>query len=195
MTTTVIPDTEPQVAAGKVLWHFTMSLDGFVAGPNHTMDWMEGITNARPIAEEYMSTTGAILGGRDGFEAFPNADSTYDGDWQAPVFILTHHPEDAPPTPNTTFLNCGVAEAIRIGLEAASGKNLEILSASIGRQALELGLIDDIDLHIAPVLLGNGIRLFDNPGGTPIKLQLLNGNNPTTEINVRYRPVPAGQDR
>ncbi len=49
---TALPDTEPQIAAGKVLWHFTMSLDGFIAGPNHTMDWMEGITNARPISEE-----------------------------------------------------------------------------------------------------------------------------------------------
>ncbi|GAA1897602.1 dihydrofolate reductase family protein [Streptomyces durmitorensis] len=187
--TYALPDTAPQTAAGKVLWHFTMSLDGFIAGPNHSMDWMNGIVNPRAdITQEYMKTTGAILGGRDGFDAFPDADSTYDGTWQAPVFILTHHPEDAPPTPNTTFLNCGVAEAIRIGLESADGKNLEILSASIGRQALELGLIDDIDLHIAPVLLGDGIRLFDNPGGAPVTLQLLNGDIPTAEINVRYRP-------
>ncbi len=193
MTTTALPDTAPQTAAGKVLWHFTMSLDGFVAGPNHAMDWMGGIVNLRPdITQEYTSTTGAVLGGRDGFEAFPDADSTYDGSWQAPVFILTHHPEDAPATPNTVFLNCGVAEAVRIGLEAAGGKNLEILSASIGRQALELGLIDDIDLHIAPVLLGDGIRLFDNPGGSPVALELVNGNQPRAEINVRYRPVRTG---
>ncbi|GAA1702963.1 hypothetical protein GCM10009745_57870 [Kribbella yunnanensis] len=67
---TALPDTEPQTAAGKVLWHFTISLDGFVAGPNHAMDWMGGITNPRPnITDEYTSTTGAILGGRDGFEA------------------------------------------------------------------------------------------------------------------------------
>ncbi|GAB3831058.1 dihydrofolate reductase family protein [Kribbella italica] len=192
--TTALPDTEPQTAAGKVLWHFTMSLDGFIAGPNHAMDWMGGITNVRPdITQEYMQTTGAILGGRDGFDAFPDADSTYEGAWQVPVFILTHHPEDAPPTPSTTFLNCDVAEAVRIGLEAAGGKNLEILSASIGRQLLDRGLIDEIDLHIAPVLLGDGIRLLDNPGGSPVKLHLLNGTNPTTEINVRYRPVPTNQ--
>lgn len=192
--TTALPDTEPQTAAGKVLWHFTMSLDGFVAGPNHSMGWMGGISNPRPdITQEYMDTTGAILGGRDGFEAFPSADSTYDGAWQAPVFILTHHPEDAPPTPNTTFLNCDLAEAVRIGLEAADGKNLEVLSASIGRQLLEVGLIDEIDLHIAPVLLGDGIRLFDNPGGSPVNLQLVNGTNPTAEINVRYRPAPTNQ--
>jgi len=192
--TYALPDTAPQTAAGKVLWHFTMSLDGFVAGPNHSMDWMGGIVNPRAdITQEYMETTGAILGGRDGFDAFPDADSTYDGTWQVAVFILTHHPEDAPPTPSTTFLNCGVAEAVRIGLEAAGGKNLEILSASVGRQALELGLIDEIELHIAPVLLGDGIRLFDNPGGAPVKLRLLNGDIPTAEINVRYRPVANNQ--
>jgi riboflavin biosynthesis pyrimidine reductase len=55
-------DTEPQTAGGKVLWHFTMSLDGFVAGPNHEMDWMTG-TSFRPgLVEEYVQTTGAVLG-------------------------------------------------------------------------------------------------------------------------------------
>ncbi|MDX2969848.1 dihydrofolate reductase family protein [Kribbella solani] len=185
-----LPDTEPQTAAGKVLWHFSMSLDGFVAGPNHEMGWLAGVTASRPdLIQEYVETTGAVLGGRDGFDAYPDAGTTYGGAWEGQVFILTHHPEDAPPTPDTTFLNCDVAEAVRIGLAAAGGKNLEILSASIGRQLLERGLIDEIDLHIVPVLLGDGIRLFDNPGGSPVRLELLNGDDPSVEINVRYRPV------
>jgi dihydrofolate reductase len=185
--TGAIADTKPQTAGGKVLWHFTMSLDGFVAGPNHAMDWMTGVS--RPgLIEEYVETTGAVLGGRDGFDAYPEASSTYGG-WQGPVFILTHHPEDASPTADTTFLTCDVAEAVRIALEAAGGKNLEILSASIGRQLLERGLIDEIDLHIVPVLLGDGIRLFDNPGGAPVELELLNDHDQVTTLNVRYRPV------
>jgi len=54
-------DTEPQTAGGKMLWHFTMSLDGFVAGPNHEMDWMTG--SFRPgLIDEYVETTGAVLG-------------------------------------------------------------------------------------------------------------------------------------
>lgn len=185
--TAAVGDTRPQTAGGKVLWHFTMSLDGFVAGPDHAMDWMTGV--ARPgLNEEYVATTGAILGGRDGFDAFPEASSTYGG-WQGPVFILTHHPEDAPPTADTTFLNCDVAEALRIAREAAGGRNVEVLSASIGRQLLERGLIDEIDLHVVPVLLGDGIRLFDNPGGAPIELELLNDHDRVNVINVRYRPV------
>jgi dihydrofolate reductase len=81
-----------------------------------------------------------------------------------------------------------VAEAVRIGLEAAAGKNLEVFSASIGRQLIERGLLDEIELHVAPVLLGDGIRLFDNPGGAPVNLELVNGA-PTAQVNLRYRPI------
>ena len=66
-------DTAPQTAGGKVLWHFTMSLDGFVAGPNHEMDWMmTGSSNRPGLLEEYVETTGAVLGGRDGWDAAPS---------------------------------------------------------------------------------------------------------------------------
>ncbi|WP_405990404.1 dihydrofolate reductase family protein [Streptomyces sp. NBC_00986] len=184
-----LADTGPQTAAGKVLWHFTMSLDGFVAGPDHAMDWMTGFSFRAGLVEEYAATTGAVLGGRDGFDAFPDVGSVYGGAWQGPVFVLTHHPDDAPPAPGVTFLNCDVAEAVRIGLAAAGGKNLEVFSPTIGRQLLERELIDEIDLHIVPVLLGDGIRLYDNPGGSPVRLGLLNGDDHAAAVNVRCRPV------
>lgn len=189
---TRIADTEPQTAAGKVLWHFTMSLDGFVAGRNHTMDWMAGIAFRPGLVEEYAETTGAVLAGRDGFDAFPDVSRIYGGAWHGPVFVLTHHPNDAEPVDGVTFLSCDVAEAVQIGLMAANGKNLEVFSPTIGRQLLERGLIDEIDLHIAPVLLGDGIRLLDNPGGTPIRLELVNGSDPGGALNARYHPVVAG---
>jgi len=182
---------QPQTAAGKVLWHFTMSLDGFVAGPDHSMDWMHGIEEEadRDIVAEYVETTGAVLGGRDGWDAFPDASMTYGGRWSGEMFVLTHHPDDAKPSPGVTFLDCDVAEAVRIGLAAAGGKNLEVFSPTIGVQLLERGLIDEIDLHIAPVLLGDGIRLYDNPGGSPLPLTLVNGHGGRVEVNVRYRPT------
>jgi dihydrofolate reductase len=186
-------DTEPQTAGGKVLWHFSMSLDGFVAGPNHEVDWVNG-TNRPGLIQEYTSSTGAVLGGRAGWDAYPDASTLYGGAWEGPVFVLTHHPEDAKPADRVTFLSCDPAEAVRIGLEAAGGKNLEVLSADIGRQLLELGLIDEIDLHISPVLLGRGIRLYDNPGGTPIPLHHTSGDDPEREINVRYRPAKQASD-
>ncbi len=82
-----------------------------------------------------------------------------------------------------------MAEAVRTGLEAAGGKNLEVFSPTIGRQLLERGLIAEIDLHVAPVLLGDGIRLFDNPGGAPVRLELLNGDDPSAAVNLRYHAV------
>jgi dihydrofolate reductase len=184
-------DTTPQTAEGKVLWHFSMSLDGFVAGPNHEMNWLsEDLTNRPGLIEEYVSTTGAVLGGRDGWDmAAASGARPYGGDWDGPIFVLTHHPEDATPARGVTFLNCDPAEAVRMGLEAAAGKNLEVLSPTIGRRLLALGLIDEIHLHIAPVLLGGGIRLYDNPGSEPIHLHLVGDADPNSEVNVRYRPI------
>ena len=133
--TTALPDTEPQTAAGKVLWHFTMSLDGFVAGPEprHGLDGR----HHQPASRHHPGvhgTTGAILGGRDGFEAFPNADSTYDGAL-ASARVHPHPPSRRRPAhAQHDVPHCDLAEAVRLGLEAAGGKNVEVLSASIGRQ-------------------------------------------------------------
>ncbi|MDI1464722.1 dihydrofolate reductase family protein [Catellatospora sp. KI3] len=180
---------EPQTANGKVLWHFTMSLDGFVAGPDHAMDWMAAATMQPGLIEQYARTTGAVLGGRDGWDAYPDPRGIYGGAWSGPLFVLTHRPEDATPTEGVTFLDCGPVEAVRIGLAAAGGKNLEVFSPSIGRQLLELGLVDEIDLHVAPVLLGAGVRLYDNPAGAPIRLHRVGAEDPTAVVNVRYRPL------
>ena len=181
--------TARQTARGKVLWHFTMSLDGFVAGPNHEMDWMAGVSFRPDLVQEYVESTGAVLGGRDGWDHSPDASGIYGGAWTGPVFVLTHHPEDATPADGVTFLHCDLAEAVRIGLAAAGGKNLEVMSPTIGAQLLQRGLIDEIDLHIAPVLLGEGIRLYDHPGSEPIHLRRIGDDGPESEVNVRYRPT------
>ena len=78
---------------------------------------------------------------------------------------------------------------MRVALRAADGKNVEVFSPTIGRQLLEKGLIDEIDLRIAPILLGEGIRLYENPGGEPIRLHRVDGAGGTAVVNVRYRPV------
>jgi dihydrofolate reductase len=136
-------EPQPQTAAGKVHFAFTMSLDGFVAGPGHSMDFMQGTTQRPGLAREYMEATGAVLAGRDGYDSAIGDSRPYGGAWKGPIFVLTHHPEDARPAEDIT------------------------------------GLIDDIDLHIAPVLLGDGVRLYDAPGGDIFRLA----------ANLRYRPV------
>ena len=84
-----------------------------------------------------------------------------------------------------------IEEAVRIGLEAAGGKKLGIFSPNVGRQLLRLGLIDQIAIHIVPVLLGDGIRLYDVPGGDLVHL-IRRGANPTRAVHLRY--VPAGSN-
>jgi dihydrofolate reductase len=182
-------DTTPQTAAGKVLLHFTMSLDGLVAAPDNGMEWMTGFSVRPGLIEEYTTTTGAILGGRKGWDQAIGGSRPYGGAWQGPLFVLTHHPEDAVPAEGVTFLSCDLAEAVRIGLAAAGGKNLEVFSPTIGRQLLDRGLVDEIDLHIVPVLLGDGIRLYDNPGGKPVRLHRAVDGDPVAVVNLRYRPV------
>jgi len=171
-----------------IRWHFTMSLDGFVAGPEHSMDWMTGFTVRPGLVNEYVGSTGAILGGRQGWDA-PGDRRPYGGLWKGPIFVLTHHPHDAEPADGVTFLDCDVAEAARIAHAAAGDKYLEVHSPTIGRQLLELGMLDEIDLHIAPVLLGDGVRLFDNPGGAPVRLHRLGDGDPLAALSVRYRPA------
>ena len=187
-------DTEPQAAAAKVLWHFTMSLDGFVAGPEHDMHWLTGVAVRPGLIEEYTRTTGAVLAGRDGFDSAIGDARPYGGAWQGPVFVLTHHPEDARPADGITILSCPVEEAVQIALDAAGGKNVEVFSPTIGRQLLERGLIDEIDLHIAPILLGAGIPLYDNPADDGIiRLHRVGDGDPASTVNVRYRPVTTGR--
>ncbi|WP_345800000.1 dihydrofolate reductase family protein [Microbacterium sp. AZCO] len=187
----MIPDTAPQTAEGKVICHFTMSLDGFIAGPGHSMEWLDGFTTRPGLIEEYIATTGAVLGGRRGLDAFPDAATLYGGAWSGPVFVLTHHPDDAPPSRGITLLDCDLAEAIEIARDAAGGKNVEILSASIGRQLLERGLLDEFDLHIAPVLLGDGVRLYAKSGAEPVRLDFVMGDGPRRAVNIRATPTTA----
>jgi dihydrofolate reductase len=96
------------------------------------MDWMTGFTHRPGLIDEYVETTGAVLGGRDGWDAIGGDARPYGGAWNVPLFVLTHHPEDATPADGVTFLHCGPAEAVRIGLAAAGGKNLEVFSPTIG---------------------------------------------------------------
>lgn len=180
---------------GKVRWHLAMSLDGFAAGPNHSMDWAVGAKVAPGVHEEAIATLGAVLGGRSGYDAlaerFPGQASRqpYGGAWSGPVFVLTHHPEDAVPDPGITFLNCDLAEAIEIGLAAANGKDLELHSQDIARQCVQRGLIDEFRVHLVPVMLGSGVRLFDCPGIDPVRWARIYDGDPALAVDLRYRPV------
>jgi dihydrofolate reductase len=164
----------------KLIWHTTMSLDGFIAGPNDSMDWVvsqwsDGGENTRDInvqrssvADDVLENAGAILGGRRwydvGVSKFDGYDGIYGGQWRGPVFVLTHRPADADHHPAITFVSDDLGDAVATATTAAAGKDVIVFGASVAVQCLRQGRLDEIVIHLVPVLLGDGVRLIDAPG-------------------------------
>jgi dihydrofolate reductase len=171
----------------SVIWHVTMSLDGFIAGRDDSMDWVvaqwsDGGKNTRDIdvqrsavADEVLHSAGAILGGRRWYDLavrqFDGYEGIYGGQWTGPVFVLTHRPPDADHHPAVTFLSGELNDAVATAADAADGKNVIIFGANLALQCLRAGLLDEIAIHLVPVLLGDGIRLIDTPDFVPVGLE------------------------
>jgi len=156
-----------------------MSLDGFIAGPDDSMDWVvsqwsDGGENTRDVdvqrssvAVEVLANAGAILGGRRWYDVgrskFDGYDGIYGGQWQGPVFVLTHRPGDADHHPAVTFLSDDLSGAVATAADAAAGKDVIVFGAGVALQCLREGLLGEIVVHLVPVLLGDGVRLIDAP--------------------------------
>jgi dihydrofolate reductase len=187
----------------KLIVDISMSLDGFVAGPNQTLDqplgeggdglhewafaavsWRErhglagGEANAdSAVVEEALERTGATVMGRRMFSGGsgpwaddPNADGWWGDDppFKHPVFILTHHARE-PVTKEGgttfTFVTGGIETALELARAAAGDRDVAVAGgADVVQQYLSAGLIDELQIHVAPLLLGGGVRLFDHLG-------------------------------
>jgi dihydrofolate reductase len=178
-----------------------MSLDGFVSGPNdgpdnplgdggeRLFDWYRSGDTELPLPgtdmvfrvsrasadhlRESWTAGGAMVAGRRMFD-IANA-------WHGkppgggPCFIVTHSPPQEWVKQGSPFIfvTDGVESAIRQAKKAAGEKNVSVGSASIAQQCIQAGLLDEIHIDLAPILLGAGVRLFDNLGATPIELESL----------------------
>lgn len=155
----------------KVLWHITMSLDGFIAGPGDDMGWLGDYFGPNPTADEVLSQIGALLIGARTYQgAKTDEGKVYGGAWTGPQFVLTHAASDTA-APGFTFVSGDIGTVVRSVKAAAGNKYVVILGASTAKQVLDAGMLDEILVHIAPVLLGDGVRLFNQPGGTNVKLE------------------------
>ena len=174
----------------RTVWHTTMSLDGFITGPDDAMEWAFELGQPSRLADEVMETTGAILGGRRWYdvatERYDGRAGIYGGKWDGPVFVLTHQPPSAPADPEIAFLTDGFEATHAAAAEAAGDKQLELFGASIARQAIEAGLLDEIVVHVAPVLLGDGVRLYGGPGAPRVDLARTTLEDQGEQISVRY---------
>ncbi|MEU6710166.1 dihydrofolate reductase family protein [Nonomuraea sp. NPDC046802] len=177
----------------KVTCDVAVSLDGFMAGLNQTLDnpfgdgvgqrltqWMLEEPEAHAEVIEGITAAGAFIMGRNMFG--PGRDA-WDMDWQgwwgeeppyhAPVFVLTHHPREPLPMKGGTtftFVIEGIEAALAQAREAAGGRDVSIAGgARTVNQYLAAGLIDELRVHVAPVILGRGERLFDGVGDTTLE--------------------------
>jgi len=181
-----VPDTS--MGNGKVVVNRSMSLDGFIAGPGHAMDWVFDFV-APDEFPDIAAATGAMLIGRRTYEvgnrmAADEPGST-DYPFSGPVFVLTHEPPD-PPDPAVTFLSGDIGEAVATARSAAGGKDLEILGADVAGQCLRRGLVDEILVYVLPVLLGDGIR-FSSPGLARIDLEPVSSTRSGAVTILRFR--------
>jgi dihydrofolate reductase len=194
----------------RVICNISMSLDGFVAGPNPSLEeplgkggdllhewafaavsWRErhglegGERNAdSEIVEESLRATGAVVMGRRMFSGGqgpwgddPRADGWWGDDppFHVPVYVLTHHARETKPMQggtSFTFVTDGIEAALEQARAAAGDKDVLVAGgASIAQQYLKARLLDELQVHLAPVLLGDGVSLFDRLGIDALALE------------------------
>jgi dihydrofolate reductase len=182
-----------QTGAGKVFIHFTMSLDGFIADAEGRVDWAFGFGGPSPQeVREIIASIGAALAGRRGYDlGMMRGAKLYGGAWSGPQFVLTHRPGDAPAGPSVTFLSGSVREAVETARTAAGGKDVVVVGASIAQQCLAEGLVDEILIHLVPVLLGGGVPLFASNASGPINLEKLSIAESGSVVTLRLRRDPS----
>jgi dihydrofolate reductase len=159
----------------KMLYSVTMSLDGFIAGAGGDMSWLTDYIGPNPMVEEVIGQIGALLVGNRTFRGDDPHKGTdaegkpFGGGWDGPQFVLTHHAPSTP-VPGVSFVD-ELAVGIAAAKTAAGDKYVNILGAHTAHQCLDAGQLDEILVFIAPVLLGDGVRLFEQPGGTTVALE------------------------
>lgn len=157
------------------------------------MSWLSGggFVMDSQLVKDVLDRIGALLighrtyhSGDAGQGAKTAKGAAYGGGWQGPQFVFTR---DDPSTaaPGFTFLSGDIADALSVARDAAGGKYVALLGPGTARKALEAGLLDEILVHVAPVLLGDGVRLFDQPGSRPVRLEPLNHGPEITSLWLR----------
>lgn len=178
---------------GELLYSAAMSLDGFIAGPEGDMQWLTRFMGGPPDegAAALPEKVGALLigrrtwGGDDPNRGDAEKEGPFGGTWHGPQFVVTHDPP-AEPDPEVTF-ETDLARAIAASREAAGDKYVCILGAEVARGCLELGELDEVLVYVEPILLGDGVRLFDHPGGAEVVLERIDVNSGPTATHLWFR--------
>jgi dihydrofolate reductase len=210
---------------GKVLAEISMSLDGFVAGPNpsleeplgeggellhewafpleawrkpHGMEDGERGPESDEVAARIAATGAEVMGrlmfsgGAGPWDGDPNADGWWGDDppFHVPVFVVTHHAREPLAKDGGTtfrFVTDGVEAAVEEARAAAGDRDVHVSGGgSVIRQALQAGLVDELQIHLVPVLLGGGTRLFEGVGKERVRLELAAVSEGPRATHLRY---------
>lgn len=191
----------------KVLFDISMSLDGFITGGNRTPeeplgdggeqlhDWAFNSKDEynRNLISQSVSTAGAVICGRCTYDdslPFWGANGPT-GAARLPVFVVTHKlPKEAPEGGVYTFVTDGINSALQKAKEAAGDKNVTVMGgADIGQQYIKAGLVDELSIHLVPVLFGNGTQMFADLAEAHIQLEPIQTIETPEAIHLRLRIV------
>lgn len=161
-----------QSGSGSVIWQATMSLDGYIAAPGDEMSWVfDHIDPSDPGAAAVPARIGAVVAGRRSFEVGRrDGMEVFDGAWSGAQFLLTNRPvEDVPD--GVSIRSGAVESTIQEALRAANGRAVGLIGASVARQCLAAGLVDEVVAHVVPVMLGRGVRFQGAEGRQELLLK------------------------
>ncbi|MCL4265952.1 MAG: dihydrofolate reductase family protein [Anaerolineae bacterium] len=189
---------------GKVVYDISMSLDGFISGPNVRLEaglgdggerlheWGFNSTDPRnrELVEAWVNT-GAVIVGRKTYDLsiqYWGADGPiYTA--RVPVIVLSHSvPTDVPAGGVYTFVD-SVETAFEKAKQAAGDKDIGVQGPNTAQQFIKRGLVDEISIHLVPVLFGSGIRLFAQPDGEHVPLETIEVIETKEAIHLRFRVI------
>ena len=174
----------------KSVIHATMSLDGYIAGPGDDMSWMSEYVGPNEVADQVIRATGAVVTGGRLFRLIQTEDQLpYGGTTKVPVFVVTHRPRQSITQSGVAFhfITDGVESAVKQARAAAGNNNVMLFGASIAQQCLQLGLVDEIQIHLVPILLGAGVRLFDGQESRRVRLERIQLVESPRVTDLRFR--------
>ena len=188
----------------KVIFDISMSLDGFVTASNvrpeeplgdggrRLHEWAFGEDERnRELLEEAVNFVGAVIAGRRTYDlsvASWGADGPA-GPARVPVFVVTHiEPEDVPEGGVYAFITDGIESALRQAKAAAGEKDVAVMGgAEVGQRYIRAGLVDEISIHLVPVLFGGGTRMFEHLGGGHVRLETAEVIETPEATHLRFR--------
>jgi dihydrofolate reductase len=191
---------------GSVIYDKSMSLDGFMAGANVRLeaglgddgerlhDWAFQDEYGKEMLEREIERLGAVICGRRTYDMsiqYWGADGPT-GPARVPLFVLSHSvPDDVPEGGVYTFVD-DADTALARARETAGDKNISVMGGEVGCQYLRVGVVDEISVHLVPVLFGSGTRMLEDVVDEHVTLELLEMAESPHAVHLRYRVVRDG---